>query len=221
MTVTDALKSVPIFGELEEGPLQVISERSRVRTFPAGHLVLMEQDEGKALYILLEGQVSIQRETVSGRTILIAQRGPGDHFGEMSLLDGLGHSADVVALVECRVLVVSREAFVKTVIEHPSVALAVIRTLTSRLREQTGDLTRAKSLDLMGRLCATLLDLADGEGALKGATQQHLANLTGSTRESVNRTLQSLQDAGHIELGRGVIRLLDPSALRRRAENLS
>lgn len=218
MNVYDALRSVPIFADLDDATLKAIGDRSQVRSYEAGQYLLREQKEGTALYVLLEGKVSVQRQTPSMRTIFIAIREPGDHFGEMSLLDGLGHSADVVAMADCRVLIVSRPVFLQIVEEHSQVALGVIRTLTRRLREQTGDLTKARSLDLMGKVCATLLVLADGKGVLNGVTQQQLANHTGATREAVNRTLQALKDAGYIEQGRGYIRLLDPKALSRRAE---
>lgn len=218
MNVYDALRRVPIFADLDDATLNLLGGRSHVRPFSAGQYLLREKKEGTALYVLLEGKVSVQRQTPSMRTILIAIREPGDHFGEMSLLDGLGHSADVVAMADCRVLVVSRPVFLQIVEEHPQVALGVIRTLTRRLREQTGDLTKARSLDLMGKVCATLLGLADSEGLVRGITQQQLANHTGATREAVNRTLQALKETGHIEQGRGYIRLLDPRALARRAE---
>lgn len=218
MNFGDALRKVPIFADLDEATLRLVSEQSRLRRVEPGQLLVMEQDEGASLYVLLEGRVSVQRQTASGRTVVIALREPGDHFGEMSLLDGLGHSADVVALVESRVLVVSRHIFVQTVLDHPPVALAVMRALCRRLREQTNEVTRAKSLDLTGRVCAALLDLADESGYVRGVTQQRLAHQTGATRESINRTLQSLRDAGYVEPGKGFIRLVDRAALGRRAE---
>ncbi|MGV3614170.1 MAG: Crp/Fnr family transcriptional regulator [Fimbriimonas sp.] len=218
MSFQEVLRRVPIFAELDEPTLGLIGERSRVRQFSAGKKLLWEKGEGTALYILLEGKVSVQRHTPSGRTILIATRETGDHFGEMSLLDGKGHSADIVALTDCRTLVIDREVFLKIVEEHPAVALSVIRTLTARLREQTGDLTKARSLDLMGKVCATLLAQADQAGVVNGVTQQRLADGTGASREAVNRTLQALREAGYIEQGRGMIRLLDRNALARRAE---
>lgn len=181
----------------------------------------MEQDEGLSLYILLSGRVSVQRQTVSGRNVLIAERGPGEHFGEMSLLDGRGHSADVLALTDCELLIISRDAFAKTVTDHPSVALSVMRTLSGRLRELTADLTRSRSLDLMGRVCAALLDLANGQGVLEDITQKSLAARTGASREAVNRTLQNLQDAGYIAISKRIIRLLDRTALSKRADHIT
>jgi CRP-like cAMP-binding protein len=138
MTLADALRNVPLFANLELRDLQILAERSRVRSFSAGDLVLMEQGEGTSLYILLTGWVSVERQTISGRHVLIAERGPGEHFGEMSLLDGLGHSAGVMAVTDCQVLIVGRDAFAKTFTEHPSVAFAVVRTLSGRLSSTDG-----------------------------------------------------------------------------------
>ncbi len=220
MEVLDALRQVPLFSDLDAAQLELLTKCSKVGRFRKGRTLLIEEEEGKSLFVLLEGRVRIERKSASGRTAIIALREPGDHFGEMSLLDGMGHSADVVAIEDCQVVTIARQCFVQTVLEHPSVALAVIRSLSGRLREQADDLARSKTLDLTGKICAALLDLSDAEGHVERVTQQQLAHQAGATRESVNRTLQALRQVGYIEGERGRLRVLDSAALRRRADEL-
>ncbi|AIE86035.1 Crp/Fnr family transcriptional regulator [Fimbriimonas ginsengisoli] len=219
MEIKAALQHVSVFAKLNDQSLAGLAEHSEVRGYETGDFILTERAKGSSLVVLLSGRVGVQRQTGTGRTVLITLRKAGDHLGEMSLLDGQGHSADVVALEYCLVVLVPREAFLEVLHQNTDVAVEVIKALTARLREQTGDLTRAKSLDVMGRVCSALVELADGKGEIRGVTQQHLANQTGATRESVNRTLQLLKEAGHIEQDRGFIRVLHARALRERAED--
>jgi len=213
MNRIEILKRVPIFSNLDHAALELLAGRMIVRQYVNGHQFLVEDGEQGAFYVILEGRVSIQKMTRYKRTVVITQRGPLEHFGEMSLLDGQPPSASVVAMGDCRVLTIDRDDFVETVKKHPSLALALLHSLTKRLRELTVDVTRTKGLDLRGNLCATLLLLANEDGEVLGMSHQQLADQIGVTRESVSRMLNELRTAGCIETGQKLIRVIDEDSL--------
>ena len=144
MQPIDALKKVPIFEELEDSLLKLLVVRSKSLSMPAGDILMTEGDEGKSIYILLSGQVRVDRKTSDGQVVSIAEREAGDSFGEMSLIDGQPRSATVVATAPCEVLIVDQNTFETIVLSHPRAAMAVLRTLVRRLRDQSEKLSEAK-----------------------------------------------------------------------------
>lgn len=216
------LKRVSLFREISEASLERLAPHCRVRRYREGEYLFHEGEDGYTLYLLLSGQVSVQRTNEDGETIFIAQRGPGEHFGEMSLLDGEPRSADVVTIDCCEAMLLRREPFLEWVTAEPSVALNLLASLTRRLRQATDSLDEQKSLNAMGRLCARLLELMEthGQAAAGGVritlklTQEQLAERVGVDRATVNRQLSALREMKAIRNeGRSII-VLDKARLR-------
>ena len=178
------------------------------------------------LYVILAGQVRIEKVGASGDTVHLAYRGAGDHFGELALLDGKPRMASALTVGECRCLTIEREAFRRCLAGAPSLALAIMAALAERLREAADDLEGAQELDVLGRLCKALLELAadHGQKAADGPvkiarriTHQEMADRIGATRESVTRALAGLRQTGLIHTSGRTLVLLDLAALRRRS----
>lgn len=131
----DSLRSVPIFANLDGNILRLLYVRSATREFAPGEALMREGEEGTTLHVLLAGRVAVESQSVR-----IAERGPGDCFGEMSLIDGGPRSATVIALDPCRILVIDQAAFEGILLEQPQAAWAVMKTLVHRLREQAAEL---------------------------------------------------------------------------------
>lgn len=145
MLSPDALRNVSILEEIEESLLKLLIVRSKVVAFESGEPLMTEGENGDSLHVLLEGRVGVERRSTSGETIRIAERGAGDCFGEMSLLDGEKRSATVVALEPCKVLVIRQDTFTQLILAHPRAALAIMQTLVRRLREETKELAESKA----------------------------------------------------------------------------
>lgn len=205
--VVSQLKQVPLFSGLDDESLQMLARSCRRRHFPARVALFHQDDPGQTLYLIVSGRVNLQKPTAAGTTVGIAQRGPGDYIGEMSLLDGLPRSADAVTAEATDVLMLDRPEFLKCLKDSPKMALHIITKLTARLRESDAQLVSNQTLDVMGRLAAFLLEAAQTQGMPEPGrgggvrlttrlTQQEIASRIGTTRETVSRALTRLKTSG-------------------------
>lgn len=216
------LRQVSIFASLDTKHLELLAARSRRRSFAANATLFYQGDPGSHLYVVIRGCVRIQRVTPSGEVIHVAMRGPGEPFGEMSLIDGKPRMADAVTAAASDLLILEREDFVRCLHESPQVALGVMTCLADRLREAAERLDRSRG-DVLGRVASTLLELAAAHGVEEPSggqrinldfSQQDLAAQVGTTRESASRALSSLRRVHAIaRKGRHWV-VLDPRKLR-------
>ena len=132
----EALARVPIFRNLSAKPLAELSEIAKERSFATGAVVLREGDAGVGLFILLDGNVEVRR----GGNV-VARFGPGQFFGEMTLLDQQPRSADVVALGPTRCLVLSSWEFWGWAADKPDLLRGMLTEMARRLREADKALT--------------------------------------------------------------------------------
>jgi CRP-like cAMP-binding protein/HEAT repeat protein len=127
-----SLHRVPLFRELTLDQLQVLSPLLQSREYLAGEPIVQEGDEGHELFVVLAGRVRIVRER-AGQTVLLAELGPQDYFGEMALLAERPRAATAFAATDCRLGVLAKEHFLAVLTERPEVGLAVIQVLSNRL----------------------------------------------------------------------------------------
>jgi len=130
------IKSVPLFASLSGTEIQFLAEILRGVEIQAGSLLFREDEPGASFDILVDGRVEVIKALDTPDERLLAVRGPGDFFGEMSLLDPDGlHTASVRARTPARLLEMSRTDF-DSVLQHcPTLALGMMRGLSLRLRE--------------------------------------------------------------------------------------
>ena len=229
--IMSALRDVPLFQELDEPALQEVASLTRHRAYLPQTALFHAGDPGHMLYIIVTGQVRIEKVSASGEMIHLASRGRGDHFGELALLDGKPRMASVVTVSDCVCLTIEREAFQQCLRNAPSVSSQIMATLAERLREAADALEAVQELDVLGRLCKALLELTPDYGPnIDGAsnadrgtaeitlriTHQQLGDRIGATRESVTRALSGLRKTGLVRTRGSSLTLLDPEALRRR-----
>jgi CRP-like cAMP-binding protein len=208
------LRQVPLFSGLDDETLQPLAACCRRRRFGAKEALFHEDDPGQTLYVVVSGCVSIEKVTESGKTVHIARRGPGEHFGELSLVDDMPRSASVVTDEPCELLMLHQSEFAQCLEKHPAIALNIIRALALRLRQAMDQSVKNETLDVMGRLAAFLLEAAAAQGVndpaggkrLPRLTEQEIADRIGTTRESVNRKLSRLKEIGAVRRsGRSLI----------------
>lgn len=211
-----SLGRLSLFQSLADDELTPLALRCRRRAYRAGEALFREGDPGQTLYLIVAGHVNIERATEDGGMVHIARRGPGEHFGEMSLFDDLPRSADAVTDTPCELLMLDRHDVVRFLEEHPAAAWRIIRGLSIRLREATDRILGDGTRDALGRLAAALLDAAptaardaDGHPILPDLTDTRLAQRIGSTRETVNRRLSSLRRLGVVRRDGARLILLD------------
>jgi CRP/FNR family cyclic AMP-dependent transcriptional regulator len=136
LSIEDMLARVPIFVALSKEQLGTLARLVAHRTFPRGTVIIRENDTDAALYIILKGQVSVVKKGLEGQPdIKLATLEEGDFFGEMALLDGAPRSASVTALTPTECLLLTRWVFYTTLRSDPEIAVAMLPTLSKRVRD--------------------------------------------------------------------------------------
>jgi len=216
LPVTDILRKVPLFSQLAPSDLERVSEISRERAYPRNSVILFEDDPGDALYVVAQGQVKVVLIGEDGREVILSVMGEGEFFGEMALVDDEPRSAHVIAMEDSTLLVLRREDFQGILKQTPGIALALLRELSRRLRRVDEKVGSLVLLDVNGRVAQLLLDLADEAGSeriTRRLTHHTIAQMIGSSRETVSRTMRELVEKGYIEVSRREIVIRDRTAL--------
>ena len=198
------LQSVPIFSELSRSDLNKIAERMVQRAYTKGQMILLEDDLGQTFFVIAEGSVKITRLSDAGREVILAMLGESDFFGEMSLLDGAGRSANVVALEASEVLTLARNDFLDILQQYPKISISLLEELTQRIRKSDQQIESLSLSDVEQRIGITLIRLAEELGTIKQGSvkiknlpyQQDIANMAGTSRETVSRTFKLLEEKG-------------------------
>ena len=223
-TTASSLAEVALFGGLTDHERASLIERLRRRRYRKGVTVFLHGDPGRDLYVIESGSIKICMTTADGKEITLAILGVGEFFGEMALMDGEPRSSDAVTMEDCQFLLLERAEFMQFVGEHPSVAHRIIEVLSRRLRDNNELVQDAAFFDVAARLARVILRLADSVGTRDGGaitisrrlTQNDLAGMIGTTRESVNKWLAFYERQRLVERRGGLIRVLDPEGLRKR-----
>ncbi len=216
MSVTAILQKVPLFSQLAPVELERVAEITRERSYPRNSVILFEDDPGDALYVVATGQVKVVLIGEDGREVILSVLGEGDFFGEMSLIDEEPRSAHVIAMEDSNLLVIRREDFQAILQQSPGIAMGLLRELSRRLRRVDEKVGSLVLLDVNGRVAQLLLDLADEAGSDKitrRLTHHTIAQMIGSSHETVSRTMRELVDKGYIEISRREILIRDRAAL--------
>lgn len=221
----DFLRRVPLFVDLPDAAIHLLASLVRLRAFPAGEVIFHQDDPGNGLYVVRRGMVKIALTAPDGQETLVALMHEGACFGELAVLDGHPRSASAIALDPTETYFLSRRDFLAFLSEHPSVTMQVIVLLARRLRDTDGLLADLVFFDVYGRLAKKILDLADTYGVptAEGVridltlTQQELASLVGSSRESVNKVMRHFRDRGYLSVSQHRIHILNRTALEHRA----
>lgn len=225
-TAVELLKSVTLFADLEEGELERFSQVAVPRSFPAGTRVFHEGDDSDACYIVKQGSFRVTREHSDGRAITLATLGPGEIFGELAMLDGDKRSASAEALSEGELLALPANDVRALLARHPEISLKLVAGLVRRLRAANVRLSRQSFQTVPSRVAGILAQLSreaqdngsgDGDSTEEvtiNMNQTDLAQLAGTSRESVSRFLAELERAGVVRSGRGRVTVLEPEKLR-------
>src|SRR5947207_8243489 len=155
-----SLKAVPFFTQLTESELDLIRSLAAEKHYPKNAVALTEGEMGDSLYMIQSGKVKVFIGDQDGREMILKILGPGDFFGEMSMIDKQPRSASVTTLESSIFLVMSHAAFEKCIEQVPRIATVVMRILAQRVREADKKIGTLALMDVYGRVASTLLALA-------------------------------------------------------------
>jgi len=220
LTATAVLQKVPLFSQLAPADLQRVLDLAREKAYPKNSVILFEDDPGDALFVVASGQVKVVLIGEDGREVILSVLGEGQFFGEMSLIDDEPRSAHVIAMEDSNLVVLRREDFESILLQTPLIAVALLKELTRRLRQADEKVGSLVLLDVHGRVARLMLEMADEEGGeriTRRLTHHTIAQMIGSSRETVSRTMRDLVDKGHIAVSRKDIVIRDRQALEQAA----
>ena len=201
------LQNLPLFGELEETEQIEIWDHVLTRSYKKSNIILFEEDPGDSLFIIKEGKVKITRLSEEGKEVILSILGEGEFFGEMSLLDGESRSANVIALSDCEVFILKRDNFLNILKSSPQIAITLLEELAHRIRMSDQQIEYLSLADAENRVAMTILRIAEEAGTFKMGKvtieelpmQQDMANMSGTSRETISRMLSDFTEKGYIE----------------------
>ncbi len=199
----ELIRRVPLFSMLTELQAASVAEAVVKRRFKRGEAIVEQGKKSNALFILLNGRARVIKADSRGREVILATLQPGDHVGEMSLIDNEPHSATVRAEVQTDVLMLGRLEFARCLPENTSMAYAIMRALVQRLRHADRKIESLALMDVYGRVARALLEFAEGTDSgehiiREKISRQDIAKMVGASREMVSRVMKDLEERGYI-----------------------
>lgn len=214
---SEILMYVPIFSDLEKETIDKISSIGTTKSYPKESYILMEEGTGTAMFVIISGKVKVTRTSADGREVILSILSEFDFFGEMAILDGLARSASVIAMADSELFIIQREQFLDLLKEYPEISINLLQELTQRLRSADSKIKALSLKDAEGKVATVILQLAEDLGKIKHGIveieklplQQDLANMAGTSRETISRTLHSFAKKGQVELEGSKLRILN------------
>jgi CRP/FNR family transcriptional regulator len=219
---TDLIRRIPLFATLSEEEFKSIEHIFQVKNYPKNQIIFLEEETGNYMYIVLAGKVKVTKSTASGKETILAIHQAGDFFGEMALLDGKTSPATVSAMEDSRIATIFHADFQHLLMANEKVVRQIIQVLCGRLRQVWSQVQELSHSSADDRIRAGILQLSrkhgvqDARGIIINLkiTHQELAELVGTSRETVTRALARLQKKGIVQLDHRRIILLKPNELR-------
>ena len=216
------LKQTPVFSGLSDEELDGIIPHVIKRKLKNNTVIFHENDPASAFYLVKTGRVKIYKVGPDGREQVLAILGNGQIFGDVPAFDGGPYPASAATMADSEIYLIRSEDFQGLVRRYPEVALKIIRVLGQRLR-QSMELVRDLSFkQVPHRLAGLLLKLGSEYGSETAAgilidlklSRQELADIVGTSRETITRELKKMEREGMIEVERRLITITDIKRLK-------
>ncbi len=216
------IEKVPLFSGLPLDERSAIAKSMILRPFNQDETIVFENDDkNQSIFIIVSGSVNVVIYTSEGKQTVLASLIKGDFFGEMALLDGEPRSASVIAAKACTLLILYRRDFLATLESYPQIAIQMLIELSKRLRKSNRHITTLSLMSVYGRVADVLLTLGKEKGKRVGnmilipsrPTHQEIADMSGTTRETVSRIISQLVKKRYITIDRKRLVILDEKKL--------
>lgn len=202
-----------LFGSLPGYVIANLSSQFSSRLYSPGSYVFHQNDQAEHLYVILDGEVSIENISTDGKLMSIAYLRAGDIFGEFALIDGLGRSASARIIRQAIIASLSEEVFSRLIKDHPEFSEKLLKVLVKRVRSTNQNMECLIMLSLSQRLARLLLQIMEQDTDIIQITQTNLGDRLHASREKVNLKLKELEKMGILECGRGKVTILDRERL--------
>lgn len=215
------LEKCQLFGALDHAAQAGLAIHAYRKRFRAGEQVFSIGSPGQSMMAVCSGTIRITYPSTTGKEIILTDLGPGEVFGEISLLDGNERSANAVCATNAELLILERADIIPFLERNPQICLKLLNVMCGRLRRANELMADIAFYDLPKRLAKQLVRLmggiaGDAEHVPKtrlSCSQTELANMIGASRENVNRCLNDWQRRGMVKLEDGWLVLVMPSVI--------
>ena len=206
MADDNILNSINIFSELSDKECSTLKKFFKPRNYLKNSMIILEEEYGDLVFLIQTGTIKITRVNDEGKEVILALLGPGEIFGELAILDGEARSANALAQENCQLLAINKQDFLEILKNNFSVSLNLMCELAKRLRKSDQQIEALSLSDAEHRIGVSLLNLAEDMGVIrKGKVtiqnlpyQQDIANMAGTSRETVSRVLKLLENKSMI-----------------------
>lgn len=200
--IEEFLKDVNIFSHLSDEKIDEIKKFFTLREYPKGSMIILEEEYGDVVFLVKKGTVKITRVNDEGKEVILSLMGENDMVGEMSVIDGESRSANVLAQENCELYAIRSEDFLSLLKENFEISFSLMGELANRIRKSDQHIEALSLSDAEHRIGVSILNLAEELGVIvKGKVtidnlpfQQDIANMSGTSRETVSRILKLFED---------------------------
>ena len=200
--IEEFLKDVNIFSHLSDEKIDEIKKYFTLREYPKGSMIILEEEYGDVVFLVKKGTIKITRVNDEGKEVILSLMGENDMVGEMSVIDGESRSANVLAQENCELYAIRSEDFLSLLKENFEISFSLMGELANRIRKSDQHIEALSLSDAEHRIGVSILNLAEELGVIvKGKVtidnlpfQQDIANMSGTSRETVSRILKLFED---------------------------
>jgi CRP/FNR family transcriptional regulator, cyclic AMP receptor protein len=223
VATADCIWDHELFEGLPPSAVAELGGRFSHVSFRKGELIYSPYDRGEAMYLVADGRVRLYRSAPDGRQLTMAMMDDGMAFGQLATLDTPTHDAYAEAMTDCVLRVVRVADLERAVAEHPQMAVNLLRNLAQRLHEAEDQIESLAFRGVPARLAAKLLDLMERYGRVtrdgiridERFTHMQLAEMIGTSRETLTKVINELRELGLIDIRERMVWVLDVHGLER------
>ena len=220
--IMEFARKVPLFQGLTEAELSAVCSLMILREFHAGEVIVQKDDDaGQTFFIIVSGTAHVSVITPEDKQTILATLKRSDFFGEIAILDGEPRSASVVAAENCKLLMLHRQPFLDILHRFPGITIQMLIEMSKRLRKSNRQINTLSLISAYGRVADVILQIAGEQGYRKGSvtiipkppTHQTIAEMAGTSRETVSRILSTFRKKRYIAIEGKKMTILDEQKL--------
>lgn len=216
------VKKVPFFKLLSEKELELIDSITTEQTYKKGEYIFFEEEKGDKFYVIKEGQVKLSKMIENGDEQILNIFSNNDIIAEIIAFDKGNYPASAVTMKKTTLICFERSKFEKLILEHPEIGLKLLQELSGRLRRAQQNVRDLALKDSSAKVASLLIFLAEKYGDVRrdkiildiSLTQKEMANMIGSSRETVSRVLGRFENDGLIKTSRKKITIYKPEEIK-------
>lgn len=212
----DLLRPIPYFSDLSDEELNEVGRAFSEEIYGLDEIIFLEGDRAQDLYFVASGVVKIFKVSPDGREQTLELARPGDVLNEIAVFDDGPNPAGAQAITPVRLYRIGKKGMVSLVGKQPKMALNILRLMATKMRRLIELVEDLSFRTVISRLAKILLEQAESP-AVSRLSQREMAAMVGTARETVNRSLRTLEDGGAIRIERNRIIIVDREALEKMA----